>query len=101
MAKIIRYVSLDNGKVVAVSNKGYRTFSKLKLFAQLKTRGLWATVKAYLEEHDLWDAFVLAQIVDEQNSEFAAGLKALQTALGMTDDQVEEILDQCETDEQE
>ena len=95
----IRYVIGNDGKIIAIDDKGRRKLSKLKLYAALKNAGVWAQVKAYLEANDLWDAFLLAQIVDEQNGDFQAGLKTLQESLGLTDDQVEEILSACVADE--
>ena len=94
-----RYVAGINGNLIPADDKGWRKFSKLKIYAALKNKGYWVPVKAYLEEHDLWDAFVLAQIVDEQNASFIEGLSTLKTALGLTDDQVEEILSACVADE--
>lgn len=94
----VRYVAGINGDLIPVDDRGWRKFSKLKIYSALKAKGVWAQVKAYLEEHDLWEAFLLAQIVDEQDAGFAEGLAALKTALGVGDDEAEEILAACVAD---
>ena len=76
-----------------------RTFSKLKLYAAVKSLGLWADVKAWLEASDLWDAFVLAQDVAEDNEQFAAGIKTFKEKFALSDERVEEILASCVAEE--
>ena len=88
-----------NGELIPVDDKGRRTFSKFKLFTKIKELGYWTQVKAYLEANDLWDAFVLAQVVSEQDAGFIEGLAKVKATLGITDDQVEAILSVCEADE--
>lgn len=70
-------------------------YSKLKCHVALVEMGVWADVKAWLEEADLWDAFVLAQDVRSDNEQFKAGLAAMQAKLGLTDEQVAAFLAKC------
>ncbi len=70
-------------------------YSKLKLYATVRELGLWADVKAWLEEADLWDAFVLAQDVRSDNEQFSAGLATFKKKFGLADERVEEILAAC------
>ena len=84
-----------NGEIITITDVGRRTFSKLKLYAAVKSLGLWADVKAWLEESDLWDAFVLAQNVAEDNEQFAAGVKTFKEKFALSDERVEEILASC------
>ena len=72
-----------------------RTFSKLKIALELRNRGAWPQVKAWLEANDYWDMFVLAQDIKEDDPNFSAGRAALARALGWTDEQTETLLAQC------
>lgn len=69
-----------------------RTFSKLRIVAALTTAGVWESVKQLLIERGLYDLFLAAQDFREDNEYFAQGKSALQTALGWTDAQVEQVL---------
>ena len=69
-----------------------RTFSKLKIVAALKEAKVWDQVKAYIEQQGLYDLFLAAQDFSENNKFFVQGKAALQTALGWSDAQVEEVL---------
>lgn len=95
----VKLVAGINGEILPVDDKGRRTFSKLKLYTQIRALGYWPQVKAYLEANDLWDAFVLAQDVSEQDAGFIEGLAKVKAALGMTDDEVNAILEECVLDE--
>lgn len=69
-----------------------RTFSKLRIVAALIDAGVWAQAKSLIEQAGLYDLFLAAQDFAEDNEFFGRGKSALQTALGMTDEQVEAIL---------
>lgn len=92
---VTRTVAGINGELIAITEEGRRTFSKLKLYVAVKELGLWPAVKAWLEEQDLWDAFLLAQDVSEDDPMFSTGLSALKGRLGITDEKAEEILAGC------
>lgn len=92
---IERQVAGIDGEILTTSNKGHRVFSKLKLYGVVKSYGYWPEVKAWLIEQDLWDAFTLAQFVAEGNEQFDAGIKIFQQKFGLTDEQVEAMLDAC------
>lgn len=72
-----------------------RTFSKLKFYSVLVGMGKWTEVKAWLEEAGLWDVFVLAQVVKEDNPQFVQGVGVFKQKFGFTDEQVEAIFSQC------
>ena len=69
-----------------------RTFSKLRIVAGLREAGVWDSVKQLLIERKLYDLFLAAQDFREDNEYFENGKAALQTALGWSDAQVEQIL---------
>ena len=69
-----------------------RTFSKLRIVAALTTAGVWGSVKQLLIERRFYDLFLAAQDFREDNEYFENGKAALQTALGWTDAQVEQVL---------
>lgn len=72
-----------------------RTFSKLKIVAALMGVGVWDAVKQYITDAGLYDLYLAAQDFAEDNEYFTQGRHQLQTALGWTDEQVEEILAQA------
>ena len=72
-----------------------RIFSKLKIVAALTKAGVWANVKQYIIDADLYDLYLAAQEFSEDNEYFVHGKTALQTALGWTDEQVEAILQEA------
>lgn len=92
---IERQVAGIDGQILTASNRGRRTFSKLKLYGVIRSYGYWPAVKAWLVEQDLWDAFTLAQYVAEGDAQFDAGIKVFQQKFGLTDEQVEAMLDAC------
>lgn len=94
-----RTVAGINGDILTITEQGTRVFSKFKLFCAIKQLGYWDKIKAWLEENDLWDAFLLAQVVSEDNAQFSAGLKTIKELLGMSDEDIEKILSQCLADE--
>ena len=73
-----------------------RIFSKLKIVAALTKAGVWANVKQYIIDADLYDLYLAAQDFAEDNEFFTQGKIALQTALGWTDADVEAVLSQSE-----
>ena len=76
-----------------------RAFSKLKMVAELMKAGVWPQVKSFIEQAGLYDLYLAAQIFKEDNDFFKSGKTQLQTALGWTDKQVEDILDASVVDE--
>ena len=70
-----------------------RTFSKYKLVAALMQAQVWPQVKEWIESvPGAYDLYLAAQDFREDNEYFENGKAALQTALGWTDEQVEQIL---------
>ena len=76
-----------------------RTFSKLRIVASLTTAGVWDAVKQLLIERGFYDLFLAAQDFRSDNEYFAQGKTALQSALGWTDEQVEDVLKEAEVED--
>lgn len=86
------------GTAARIYEKAWRkakpaTYSKLRIVGELKTLGLWPQVKAWIEANDLYDEYLAAQDFTDDNEYFRQGKAALQQALGLTDKQVQEILE--------
>lgn len=77
---------------------GRRIFSKLKLVSALKAVDKWVLVKTWLEEKAYYDYYLAAQNFAEDNALFIEGRNAIKSYLGITDEQIEEILSQCIAD---
>ena len=70
-----------------------RSLSKVKLMRALKSRELWAPVKAFIAaSEDYADEWELSTTLDEDNELIVSAVAALKAQLGLTDEQVEEIL---------
>ena len=70
-----------------------RSLSKVKLMRALKARSLWLTVKAFIAaREDYSDEWELSTTLDEDNELVVAAVAALKAQLGLTDEQVEQIL---------
>ncbi len=100
--KAARLAALSRTNVVSVvvrpgdvSVKGRRVLSKLKIVVALTEMGVWPQVKAWIEERGLYDLYLAAQVFSEADPHFKEGLKTLQTALRLTDGQVETLLQRC------
>lgn len=72
-----------------------RVFVTADLVEALEEEGLWERAKAWIVEHGKLDLVYTTAEFDENNANFLAGKEALQTALGWTDEQVEELLAKC------
>lgn len=72
-----------------------RTFSKLKCVAALMQAGVWAEVKAWIEQAGLYDLYLAAQDFREDNEYFVTGKTQLMASLGWTEEQAEAILQKC------
>lgn len=70
-----------------------RSLSKVKLMRALKARSLWLPVKAFIEaSEDYSDEWELSTTLDEDNELIVSAIAALKAQLGLTDEQVEQIL---------
>ena len=69
-----------------------RTFSKMKIVAALIEIDAWNETKAWIQANGLYDLYLAAQDFAEDNEHFENGKAALQMALHLTDEQVEQIL---------
>lgn len=72
-----------------------RVFSKLKVVDALRQANVWDAVKQNIIDNGLYDLYLAAQEFAEDNAYFTQGKTALQTALGWTDAQVEEVLQEA------
>ena len=70
-----------------------RSLSKVKLMRALKSKGLWLPVKTFIAaSEDYADEWELSTTLDEDNELIVSAVAALKAQLGLTDEQVEEIL---------
>lgn len=72
-----------------------RVFETADLVEALMEEGVWETARSWIVEQGLLDLVLATKEFDEENANFAAGRAALQTALGWTDAEVEELLAKC------
>ena len=72
-----------------------RVFETADLVEALMAEGVWETARAWIVEQGMLDLVLATKEFDEENENFQAGKEALQTALGWTDEQVEELLAKC------
>ena len=74
------------------TNTPYRTFQTADLVKVLMEEGYWEAARAWIVEHGLLDLVLATKEFDETNASFVAGRAALQEAIGLTDEQIEELL---------
>lgn len=82
-----------------------RKYSKLKILVAASKAGLWDGVREFLETEtlpgsttrliELWNA---AQVFESTNEFFAPALEALASKLGISPEDVERLLEDCEAD---
>lgn len=72
-----------------------RVFSKMKAIVALTESGHWQAVKAWIEEAGLTDIFLAAQNFKEDDPFFITGLTVLRSKLGLTEEQIESLLNAC------
>ena len=72
-----------------------RVFVTADLVEALMAEGIWTDVRSWIETQGLLDLVLATKEFDENNENFKAGKAALQSALGWTDAEVEELLAQC------
>ena len=68
------------------------SLSKRKLMNNLKSRGIWTQVKAFMEQNGYWDDWDASTTLDEQEEMMQAAVAALKSAFQMSDESVEEII---------
>ena len=72
-----------------------RVFVTADLVEALMAEGVWEQARAWIVEQGMLDLVLATKEFDETNENFQAGKTALQTALGWTDADVEELLAKC------
>ena len=97
-----KYVAGIGSDVIAIDDAAPRTFSQLKLYVALATRGLWNSLKSWLEAQNLngvnaYVAFDKAKELREDHPLFQQWFTAAKSALGISDAEAEAILDESET----
>lgn len=75
--------------------KQIRQFSKYKIIEHAMKMGIWAQMKTKLEESGLYDLFLAAQDFKEDNEFFQQGVELAKSTFGITQDQIDAILDEC------
>lgn len=70
-----------------------RVFSKRKLYRALSAAEVWAPARAYMEQSGVWEDWEFATTLDEDDPLLVAAVAALKQQLGLTDEQVEAILE--------
>jgi len=81
-----------------VPSRAPRSFSVLKLKRAIESAGYWPQAKAYMESNGLWDDFVIAQVIKEDDPAFTNGLNSVKGLLKLSDAQVESVLSSCLSD---
>ena len=76
--------------------KAPRIFSKLKTVEALIGLGVWPEVREWIEAQGLYDLYLAAVEFSEDDARFVAGVHALKNKIGLSDEQVENILARCE-----
>lgn len=72
-----------------------RVFETADLVEALMEEGVWETAREWIVKQGILDLVLVTKEFDEANTNFQAGKEALQTALGWTDAEVEELLAKC------
>lgn len=72
-----------------------RVFVTADLVEALMAEGIYQQVHDWIVEQGMLDLVLATKEFDENNENFKAGRAALQTALGWTDEEVEELLSKC------
>ena len=85
-------VSTPQGQWVVDDNPAPQRYSKLRLFEELTTLGLWDTFEATLTQYGKWRAFDLAQDLSSDHPDFIA-TKELLTGILQVDSN--DILERC------
>ena len=73
-----------------------RMFSNLKTVEALIELGVWPEVREWIEAQGLYDLYLAAVEFSEDDARFVAGVNALKNKIGLSDEQVENILARCE-----
>ena len=99
ISQLSNIVENDNAYVfeyayVKIQQNTKMTISKYKLIAKLMKAGLWTQVKQMLEDNNLLDLFNAAQVLDSEDEFFKQGLQMAKTKLGMTDEQIQQFLEE-------
>lgn len=82
------------GKIYNVYTFGQRnlSLSKRKLMNELKDKQLWAQAKAYMEQSNKWDDFVMATTLDERDPMLQAAFQDFLDQKRIIPQQLEEII---------
>ena len=72
-----------------------RVFVTADLVEALMEEGVWEQARAWIVERGMLDLVLATAEFTEDNANFQAGKTSLQSALGWTDEEVEELLSKC------
>lgn len=71
-------------------------YSKRALYRVFKERGVWPTVKAWMEAQGVWEDWEYATTLQSDDPLISAAKTAIQALMGLTDEEMEAILAGCE-----
>lgn len=74
--------------------KSFYVISKYKFIAKLIEMNLWIQVKQLLEDNGLLDLFNAAQELNTEDQFFKQGIQLAKTELGITDEQIQQFIQQ-------
>ena len=72
-----------------------RQISKRKLYLELSKLGVWTAVQDWIAQSPVANDWELATTLDEDNPALANAAAALAAALGITEEEVAEIIKRC------
>lgn len=71
-------------------------YSKRKLYRVFLARGVWPQVKAWMESQGVWEDWEYATTLASDDPLMATAIPAIQQLMGLTDEEMAEILQSCE-----
>jgi hypothetical protein len=72
-----------------------KRYTQYKIIGALMKLGKWDTVKAFLVEQNMYDLFMGAQYIATDDPNFFAAKKHMAQLLGVTDCELDEVLEGC------
>jgi hypothetical protein len=71
-------------------------YSKRALYRVFQSRGVWPTVKAWMESQGCWEDWEYATTLASDDPLMATAIPAIRQLLGVTDAEMRKILESCE-----
>ena len=70
-------------------------YSRLSIYLMLRDIAKWEAAEAYMKAHGLYEPFMFAQEISSDHPLFAAAKSQVAAALGLTEEQIDELLKEC------